>query len=224
MSDLRVYALSGIDYTAGLQTGYLLAKEGDAVLVDASADVKDIAAVLAETRSTLRAVLLTHCHFDHCANAARIKSAFPQAQLCASPYSEGMLSDGTWTAGFVAYPTPNWRVDLAVRETTYAFGSIAVRVIYTPGHTADSVCYLIDDAYLAAGDTLMNDIVCGNSHLPTGDARTLFASGQKLWREVADDVAILGGHVSRPSGEDWEPYRSKSTVGRAKHRNMINRL
>jgi glyoxylase-like metal-dependent hydrolase (beta-lactamase superfamily II) len=86
------------------------------------------------------------------------------------------------------------------------------------------VCYLIDDTYLAAGDTVMNDLVCGNTMLPTGDAIAMYRSGQKLWRSVPASAFILGGHVSRPSGLDWEPYTPKSTVARASTRNMINRI
>ena len=220
----KVYALSGIDYTAGVQTCYVIAKDGDAVMVDASADLKDIAEVLQSADATLRAVLVTHCHFDHVANARRIRAAYPAAPFYASPYTEAMLADGTWQAGLTHYPTPTWRVDVAVEETTYRIGSFAVRAIYAPGHTVDSVCYLIDDAYLAGGDTVMNDIVCGNSSLPTGNAVDLFASGQKLWREVPDEAVILGGHVWRADEDSWELYGSRSTVARAKTRNIINRI
>ena len=220
----KVYALSGIDYTAGVQTCYVIAKDGDALLVDASADLKDLAEVLAEANATLRAVLISHCHFDHVANARRIREAYPDAPFYASPHTEAMLADGTWTAGFVDYPTPTWRVDVPVEETTYRIGAFAVRAIYTPGHTLDGVCYLVDDAYLACGDTVMNDIVCGNTSLPTGNAADLFASGQKLWREAPDEAVILGGHVWRANEDSWELYGGRSTVARAKTRNIINRL
>jgi len=223
MSDIKVYALSGIDYTAGEQTGYILAKDGDALLVDASADLKDIKEVLRDAKATLRAVLVTHSHFDHTANAARIKDKYPKAPIYASPKTWVMLLDGGWTAGFISAPSPTWRPDVEVEEKTYEIGAFKVRVIATPGHTMDSVCYLIDDTYLAAGDTVMNDLVCGNSFLPTGNAEELYQSGQKLWREVPPEAIILGGHVSRPSGSDWEPYTSKSTVARASARNWINR-
>ena len=224
MSEVKVYAISGIDYTAGEQTGYVLAKDGDALLVDASADVKDLTEVLKTAGATLRAILVTHSHFDHTANAARLKAAFPHAKVYASPYTEGMLADGSWCAGFVDYPSPAWTVDVKVEEKTYEIGAFRVRAIYTPGHTRDGVCYLVDDAYLAAGDTVMNDLICGNSNLPTGNERELYQSGQKLWREAPPEAFILGGHVARFDGEDWTEYTPKSTVGRASHRNMINRV
>ena len=223
MAEIEVYALSGIDYTAGPQTGYVLVKDADAILVDASADVKEVCEVLRHTHSVLRAILLTHCHFDHAANVERLTRAFPDAPLYASPLTDAMLVSGDWTAGLVDYPPPTWRVDVPVEEGSYAIGAFSVRVIATPGHTMDSVCYLVDDAYLAAGDTVMNDVVCGNSSLPTGDTAALYRSGQRLWQEVPDSVYILGGHVFRLS-DDWELYRPRSTVARAKHRNMINRL
>ena len=224
MSKTKVYALSGINYTAGVQTGYIIAKEGDALLVDASADLKDIAEVLQTARAILRAVLVTHSHFDHTVNAHRIKEAYPQAPFYASPHTDAMLADGTWTAGIAHYPTPTWRTDVPVEDTVYRIGSFEVRAIATPGHTVDSVCYLVDDAYLVGGDTVMNDIMCGNSMLPTGNAADLYASGQKLWRIAPDSAVILGGHVWRADEDGWELYGARSTVARAKTRNLINRL
>ena len=32
----------------------------------------------------------------------------------------------------------------------------SIKCIYTPGHTSDSVCYLIDGKYLFVGDSLIN--------------------------------------------------------------------
>ena len=194
------------------------------MLVDASAAVRDVQAVLAETNSTLRAILLTHSHFDHSANAERLRVAFPNAPLYASPHTMRMLADGSWTAGVPGYAAPNWQVDVEVEEKVYTLGAFEVQVLYTPGHTVDSVCYLIDRQYLATGDTVMNDIVCGATCFATGDPAALYHSGQKLWTNVPDAASILGGHVSRISGLDYEPYTSRSTVARARHRNMINRL
>lgn len=223
MADIKAYALSGIDYTAGQQTGYILVKGSDALLVDASADLKDIRDVLTLTHTALRAVLITHCHFDHVANGQRIQTAYPDAPFYASPLTQGFLEDDTWTAGFVRYPTPKWHVDVAVEEKVYTLGAFRVRVLYTPGHTADSVCYLVDDAILLGGDTVMNEWACGTVALPTGDVVAMRATARKLWDEVPPTAFILGGHVWR-SGDDFELYRLRSTVAGAKKRNMINNL
>ena len=221
MSDVAVYALNGVDYTAGVQTCYLLAKDGDAVLIDASCSPGTLFEVLSACGCTLRAILLTHSHFDHCAAAAALQAFAP---IYAHPICNDMLSNGTWRAGLPVDVPPVWRPNIYVTDgQTLSIGAFSVRVIYTPGHTADSVCYLIDDAYLAGGDTVMNDMVCGTWQLPTGNAEDLYRSGQKLWSLCPDDAYILGGHVSRPDRAEWAPYTPHSTVRRAKIRNWINR-
>ena len=222
MSECKVYALSGIDRHAGVQTGYVLAQDGVALLVDAACSRTALDMVLADADARLAAILLTHSHFDHSIYAHVLRQYAP---IYAHPNTARMLSDGTWLAGFANYPTPTWRPDCEVHDgQILQFGPFRVQVIETPGHTIDSVCYLINDAYLAGGDTVMSDIVCGTADLPTGNLNDLMASGQKLWRLCADDVRILGGHVSRPDRKVWAPYSTSSTVGKAKKRNWINHL
>ena len=81
----------------------------------------------------ITAVLLTHAHADH----TGALSLFDKAVVYAGGNTESgkvskKLKDG---------------------ETTVISG-IQVQCIYTPGHTNDSVCYLINNSYLFSGDTL----------------------------------------------------------------------
>jgi len=62
----------------------------------------------------------------------------------------------------------------------FALGALPVRVIATPGHTADGVTYLIGDAAFI-GDTLFApDTGSARCDFPGGDARGLHASIAKL--------------------------------------------
>lgn len=62
----------------------------------------------------------------------------------------------------------------------FALGTLPARVIATPGHTPDSVTYLIGDAALI-GDTLFApDTGSARCDFPGGDARTLHASIARL--------------------------------------------
>lgn len=222
MASCTVYALNGIDRRAGMQTGYVIAQDGVAVLFDASCALSSLNGVLAHAEARLAAILLTHSHFDHCAYAQVLRQYAP---IYAHPAAARMLQDGTWTADIVRCPAPAWRPDLEVQDgQVLQFGPLRIQVIETPGHTVDSVCYLVNDAYLVGGDTVMSDMVCGRSDLPTGNLQDLMASGQKLWRLCADEVVILGGHVSHPYRTQWAVYRSPYTVGKAKQRNWINTL
>jgi glyoxylase-like metal-dependent hydrolase (beta-lactamase superfamily II) len=64
---------------------------------------------------------------------------------------------------------------------TLAIGELEARVIATPGHTSDSVSYLVGDAVFV-GDTVFAP-ACGTARcdFPGGDAATLFRSIRRLY-------------------------------------------
>ena len=69
---------------------------------------------------------------------------------------------------------------LFVDGETFAIGSLAARVMHTPGHTPACVSYAVgDDVFI--GDTLfMPDYGSARCDFPGGDAATLYASARRL--------------------------------------------
>lgn len=76
-------------------------------------------------------------------------------------------------------------------EQEISLGSTTAQVIFTPGHTAGGVCFLLDN-HLVAGDTLF---VYGAGHcaLPGADAKQFFASMQRL-KTLPDNAYLHCGH------------------------------
>jgi len=100
---------------------------------------------------------------------------------------------------------------------TFQIGSIEARVIYTPGHTAACVSYLIGDA-LFVGDTLfMHDYGSARCDFPGGDAATLYDSIQKLYA-LPDDTRMFLCHDYLAPGRD--DYQWETTVGEQKAKNI----
>ena len=66
------------------------------------------------------------------------------------------------------------------------------KVIYTPGHTIGSCCYLMGND-LFTGDTLFN-LSCGRCDFPTGDMSKMEESLTKLMNMFSDDVKCYPGH------------------------------
>src|SRR5439155_22495731 len=66
-------------------------------------------------------------------------------------------------------------VDLAVQDgDSLTLGTLRIRVLHTPGHTADSMCLVLPDRVLT-GDTLLLGSL-GRTDLPTGNAEVLWDS------------------------------------------------
>lgn len=104
------------------------------------------------------AVLLTHTHWDH----ARCCDLYPNARVfVGGGTGEGTIAGesegegaGEWAARGEATRPPS-RPRARVRDgQALTIAGLAVRVIGTPGHTPDSVCYEVEGRWLFVGDAL----------------------------------------------------------------------
>ncbi len=100
----------------------------------------------------------------------------------------------------------------------FHLGNIAAKAIATPGHTNDHVTYWIGDAAFV-GDTLfMPDAGTARCDFPGGDARRLYQSAQKLFRELPDETRMFMLH---DYGADGTRERAnETTVGDQRRRNI----
>jgi glyoxylase-like metal-dependent hydrolase (beta-lactamase superfamily II) len=71
-------------------------------------------------------------------------------------------------------------------------GSVSVRVLYTPGHSADSICLLVNDKLLT-GDTLMVGSV-GPIGTSEGDVKSMYDSLFTKLLKLGGDVELYPGH------------------------------
>jgi glyoxylase-like metal-dependent hydrolase (beta-lactamase superfamily II) len=88
-------------------------------------------------------------------------------------------------------------------------GEAHLEVLATPGHTEESVSYMLDEQVLFTGDTLFLDGV-GRPDLEANPeeagqrARMLYHSLQRL-QALPDDVLVLPGHAAEPIPFDGVP-------------------
>jgi glyoxylase-like metal-dependent hydrolase (beta-lactamase superfamily II) len=73
------------------------------------------------------------------------------------------------------------------------FGRAVLRVIHTPGHTPDSICLLVDNKKLLAGDTLFVG-ECGRTDLVGGNSRSMYDSLFNKLMKLNDAVEVYPGH------------------------------
>jgi len=66
------------------------------------------------------------------------------------------------------------------------------KVLYTPGHSKDSIC-LIDDEKLFSGDTLFVGN-CGRIDLPGGSAKELYHSLFDVIAKLDNNLILYPGH------------------------------
>ena len=177
--------LNGVDSEC---RSYLVADSGEALIVDPVLErADDYLRRLGALRLRLAYAADTHTHADH---------------LSAS--KELSRKTGAKTAG-----APAAAVQVPLGEgSVLRVGNLTVDVWASPGHTADSLVFLLPGRLLSA-DTLLIGAT-GRTDLPTGEAEQEWASVQRLLT-LPDATEIWPGH-------DYN-RRASSSIGEERRTN-----
>ena len=151
---------------------YLYPCGGEEVVAIDAGDAGAILRAVKKNDLRLKAVLLTHHHWDHTAGAEKLKQETGCEIIGSDPNRIAMLdrivSDGE----------------------TMTIGTAKIETIETPGHTASSVCYLVDSTVLFTGDTMF---IGGCGRLFEGSAEQMWRSLNKL-AALGESVEVYPGH------------------------------
>jgi glyoxylase-like metal-dependent hydrolase (beta-lactamase superfamily II) len=165
---------------------------------------------------TLAWVLETHAHADHLSAGALLRE-----ETGARIAIGGGIRSVQATFSRV-YNTPDAPVngepfDLLLEEgDEIELGEHAIRVLATPGHTNDSITYVVRDAAFI-GDTLFApSFGSARCDFPGGDAGLLFDSVQKLYA-LPEETRLFLCHDYPPEGT--EP-RAMVTVAESRRENI----
>ncbi len=151
---------------------------GDAVLLDAANEHEKL---LELCRSLgVRQVLETHGHWDHIQAVPAVRDA---------GYDVGVTA-----ADAAMLPSYDFVLDDGAAITV---GRLRLHTIATPGHTAGSMCFLVEGSpVLFSGDTLFPGGP-GATGFPGGDFPTIIRSIEdRLFRTLPEDTLVLPGHGS----------------------------
>jgi len=101
-------------------------------------------------------------------------------------------------------------------DEIFNVGEFEARVIATPGHTNDSVSYLVGDAVFVGDSIFMPDGGTARCDFPGGDARVLYQSIHRLF-DLPDATRVFVCHDYSPGGR--EP-RCETSIGEQKQKNI----
>ncbi|QEM02289.1 MBL fold metallo-hydrolase [Mucilaginibacter rubeus] len=162
---------------------YIIGSDKEAIVVDASLEPSVYMELAQKNGWTIKYVMDTHVHADYISRTIELAKATGATHLF------------TENAG-VSYAF----VPLNDREIV-PFGSANLTAIFTPGHTPESISYLINNDYLLTGDTLFTNGV-GRPDLKADyeqglqKAEQLFISLGKILVLSDNDLLILPAHTS----------------------------
>jgi glyoxylase-like metal-dependent hydrolase (beta-lactamase superfamily II) len=173
---------------------YVIADEGtkEAVVVDPSYNEDALTLFIKDQKLKLVYIIDTHDHGDHTAGNDGLKRSFG--------------------AKVVAHKVSGIGKDVSVVEgDVLKVGKVTIKVLDTPGHTADSICLLVDGKILT-GDTLFIG-ECGRTDLPGGSPGDMYRSLGKL-KKLDDRIEVYPGHDygRKPSSTMGEEKRTNYTL------------
>ncbi|MBK4737733.1 MBL fold metallo-hydrolase [Noviherbaspirillum pedocola] len=165
----------------GPGTNSYLVGTGELALIDPGPALPEhvdaLAAAIAQSGGTLRWILTTHTHPDHSPAAQALKAL-----------------TGATVLGMPAPPLERQDHDFAPDRVPVAgerivAGDATLRVLHTPGHASNHLCYLLEDERLL----FTGDHVMGGSTVvinpPDGNMREYFASLEALLEEDLEWLA-----------------------------------
>ncbi|ALO35254.1 MBL fold metallo-hydrolase [Colwellia sp. MT41] len=175
-------------------------------------------AFIKDNQLTVDWILETHAHADHLSAAHYLKSQLGGKTAVSAGITIVQqtfkqvfnISDQELLATGDVFDV------LLVSEQVIKFGQLRVLVLATPGHTNDSLTYLVED-HAFVGDTLfMPDGGTARCDFPGGDAGTLFDSIKRI-HALAEGTKLWLCHDYQPNGR---VLKYTTTVAESKRDNI----
>lgn len=175
---------------------YLVCPEGskDCFVIDPGDDLQALTNAITASKRMLRAILLTHGHFDHMLGAA------PLNELTGAPIyiheadammlSNDQLNVYDETCSVLKSPE---EIETEPLDEELDVCGVHFQILHTPGHTQGSVCfYDPEEKIMFSGDTLFQ-AGFGRVDFPGGSFRAMRESLRRLFA-LPNETRVCTGH------------------------------
>lgn len=190
---------------------YVNENNGYAILIDPGAEGNRLLEIAAQNDWHIAAIALTHGHFDHTGGIAKIREYMDipifaherSDEYLLDPYmnlSHEYTNDSIITGAIKLKDS-----DTITLKDDSGFG---LRLIYTPGHTTDSVCLVgISENIAFVGDTIFKGRL-GFAGYPGGNMQDLKRSVFEKILALPDDTLLYSGHSMVTTVEKEKSFRA----------------
>lgn len=186
-------------------------EEQEGFLIDPGDDAEAILALVRDAGVTVRAILLTHAHFDHIGAVQPVREALGvpvylhPAEL--PIYRLGAASAARWNLPFRQPADPEEEI---TQGQVLTAGNLRLTARELPGHSPGHVVFVAETGFVVAGDTLFQGSI-GRTDLPGGNHPQLIEGIRRELLSLPDETAIYPGHGAA------------TTVGAERRKNLFLR-
>ena len=167
----------------------------------------------------VRWLLETHAHADHLSAAQWLRRQLPDATVAIGAgirevqrtFAPLLDSEGNLATDGSQFE------HLFGDDEAFEVGATRARTIPVPGHTRDSIAYLIGDALFTGDSLFMPDAGTARCDFPGGDAATLYRSIRHLYATLPDETRVFVCHDYGPGGRT---VACETTIGDQKRTNI----
>jgi len=189
---------------------YLLTclETNSSIIVDASLESHRLQPFI---KSIPDAILITHSHHDHIKYINEYIEKYPEIKVIGHPKSK--LNENSE----INY--------MPVKDNSmFKLGSLEIKIIHTPGHYYDSVCFLVENV-IFTGDTLFIGRT-GRTLSKGSNISDLYDSVYKRLLNLSSNTIIYPGHNygSKPTMTISENIKISNLLQASGKKDFINRM
>jgi hydroxyacylglutathione hydrolase len=164
---------------------------GKGILVDSNEVTDPLLERVESEGIEITHIFLTHHHYDHVVGLQAVRERVGNPPVLAHELVPELIMDP---------------IDETVGEgSTFESGDLRMRVIATPGHCADHLALLIDDADVLTADVLFKGTVGGTRAPGATGFEDLQSSIMDKLMKLPPDTRVHPGHREPTTvGEEWE--------------------
>ena len=181
----------------------------------ASAD--RVLAFVREHALTVDWILETHAHADHLTAAAHLRRETSARVAIGRGITAVQARFKTLFGLEPDFPTDGSQFDrLFADGDEFAIGELRARVVATPGHTDDSLTYVVGDAAFVGDTVFAPETGTARADFPGGDAGKLYRSIRRLF-ELPADTRLFLCHDYPPAERE---ARAQSSLDEQRQKNV----
>ncbi len=180
---------------------YFIVNNGQCIIIDPATDASRIIEYAKSLNAEIKAVILTHGHFDHvgaCANLQKNGIKIYVSRIDGEVLKENPVLLGLRKNMFFV---PDYYLDDG--DEIKLIG-LNIKCILTSGHTEGSMSYLIEDN-LFCGDTIFAGGIYGRCDLYSGNYENIKHSIKDVIFSLDENISLFCGH-GKESVIKWEKF------------------